>query len=522
MIPPIWWALGCHRDPEAIALPTPPTGSAATGDTAPDTGDPDSDGDGWPDSVDCAPDDPLRHPNNDELCNGLDDNCNGIAELDVDGDGFLDCLECDDFDPDSYPGAPDPIDGVDQNCDGTDGVGTALTNAAHLGQTTSGILGYALSAADLDGDGCDDMLIGAPMNIGPNSASVSLRMGCSDGALVVRQDGGYAGLSLAMRENTILTSEPAYGVGRARLFDASFAPGVDPLLELEADGTNRTDVVTLLGSPPSWVLTTGGPWLSPMHLNLVSTDHRGTVSLYEHQPDVRIWTDNYFPYVGKTSDVGDRDGDGNVDVALGVPDPAVNSVYFFPEVYAAHVDDAPESWRGDAYTLPGFGIAGDADLDGDGLVDALTWSPEAPGQELGAGRVFVTPWLGPGEHTLETDAPARIEGEFDRDLTGAAMTAADLDGDDIADLVVGAPSDWVYTNSPGKVLVFRGPLAGTYTVDDADRLWVGEHFGDHAGTSVALGDFDGSGQRDIAVGAPFAQGDAEIAGGAVYILWDPL
>ncbi|MEZ4239373.1 MAG: putative metal-binding motif-containing protein [Myxococcota bacterium] len=501
-------AVGCQAAPEAVVLPAPPA-DTSVGDTARDTGDPDSDGDGWPDSVDCAPDDPLRHPNNDELCDGLDDNCDGIPELDVDGDGYLDCLECDDFDPDSYPGAPDPIDGVDQNCDGTDGVGTALSDAAYLGASYRGILGYALAAADLDGDGCDDLLMGAPQDVQvPSESYVAKRAGCSDGTLVIRQDADYVGLSIAMREGFVLYSQWG-GAGRALLFDDTFAPGVDPLLDLEADGTNRTDVVTLLGSPPSWILATGGPWLSPMHLNLISTEHRGTVSLYEHQPDVRIWTDSWFPYVGKVGDVGDRDGDGNVDVALALIDPAVNSVSFFPEVYAAHVDDAPERWLGEVGTLPGFGLAGDADLDGDGLVDALSFSPEAPGEEPRAGRVFVTPASDPVSTSLVTHAPPDHRGEFERDLSGMAMTAADLDGDDIADLVVGAPSDWALHRQP--VLVF-GPLAGTYTVDDADRS-AREHFGDHAGTSVALGDFDGSGQRDIAVGALFAQGDAEICQG---------
>jgi hypothetical protein len=74
----------------------------------------------------------------------------------------------------------------------------------------------------------------------------------------------------------------------------------------------------------------------------------------------------------------------------------------------------------------------------------------------------------------------------------------------------------------GKVMVFAGPLSGTYTAADADRLWVGEGIGDHAGTGVALGDFDGSGRGDVAIGAPFAPGLADIAGGAVYLLHDPL
>jgi hypothetical protein len=220
--------------------------------------------------------------------------------------------------------------------------------------------------------------------------------------------------------------------------------------------------------------------------------------------------------------MGDRDGDGAVDLAYGMPDPAIDAVYFFPQVYEAHVDDAPEVWTGEPGSHTGFRTGGDADLDGDGRVDALSQSATGEGEEPNSAVVYVVPWFGPGQYSLTDDAPARIDGEFTEDGTGAAMVGADLDSDGFDDLAVGAPGDWSYVIRAGKVMVFAGPLSGTYTAADADRLWVGEHLGDHAGRSVALGDFDGSGRGDVAIGAPFAAGAADEAGGAVYILYDPL
>ena len=41
----------------------------------------DSDGDGWGDDVDCAPFDPYTHPQAMEICDGIDNNCDGQIEM---------------------------------------------------------------------------------------------------------------------------------------------------------------------------------------------------------------------------------------------------------------------------------------------------------------------------------------------------------------------------------------------------------------------------------------------------------
>ena len=85
----------------------------------------DTDGDGWTDYCgDCDDDDATTYPGADELCDTLDNNCDGVVdEVDVDEDGFLDgdCGgdDCDDASADSFPGAPELCDGEDNDCDGT-------------------------------------------------------------------------------------------------------------------------------------------------------------------------------------------------------------------------------------------------------------------------------------------------------------------------------------------------------------------------------------------------------------------
>ena len=81
----------------------------------------DSDGDGTTACAgDCDDGDAFVFPGAPELCDGDDNDCNGAADdLDADGDGASACfLDCDDADPAVHPGAPELCDDVDQDCDG--------------------------------------------------------------------------------------------------------------------------------------------------------------------------------------------------------------------------------------------------------------------------------------------------------------------------------------------------------------------------------------------------------------------
>ena len=104
----------------------------------------DEDGDGFLSDEDCDDSNSQINPNTPELCDGIDNNCDGnidedvlstfYADSDEDGfgspnisieacspsDGFVSIgTDCNDSDANTYPGAEELCDGVDNNCDDT-------------------------------------------------------------------------------------------------------------------------------------------------------------------------------------------------------------------------------------------------------------------------------------------------------------------------------------------------------------------------------------------------------------------
>lgn len=244
----------------------------------------------------------------------------------------------------------------------------------------------------------------------------------------------------------------------------------------------------------------------------------GTVAMqpdggFEYTPPAGFLGDDEFGYVARDDAGGTAAALVRVTVGpvmVGLGDVAAGSHGFV--IDGAALDD--ES---------GFAVSGGGDVDGDGLDDLLVTSVLAAG---GAGRAWVVFGKTDGAAVDLADVALGtggfvITGELAGDEAGhAAAIVDDVDGDGLADVLLGAP----LAGAAGRAYLVHGKADGL-AVDLADVamglggfVLEGDGGGEDAGTAVAgAGDVNGDGLGDLAVGAP--EGGPIPSGGRTYVVF---
>ncbi len=357
----------------------------------------------------------------------------------------------------------------------------------------------ATSLGDLDGDGTTDIAVGAP---GDDADTI----GTGDVFVIfLNPDGtvkGTANLDGDTRNVPTLAGGSHFGNGVANAGD------------LDGDGT--TDIA--VGAPG---IFTRADLAGQVYLLLMNPDGtvKGTTTIDDGTPNgPSLDAGDHFGY--SIAGLGDIDGDGAAELAVGTY--GDDTVHIISISDAASAGDGlvkntgeiqgrtivPPSAENDNF---GWAVAGIGDLDGDGTTDIAVGGPGrfVGGSDLG--EVYVL--LMNSDGTVK--AKAKIDGDAPNvpaleigDRFGSSVTSlGDLDGDGTTDIAVGAPGHVLGSSSTGYVYVMflnpDGTVKNTVRIDGSTPNGPGLASDDRFGESVtSLGDLDGDGTTDIAVGAP--------------------
>jgi hypothetical protein len=222
--------------------------------------------------------------------------------------------------------------------------------------------------------------------------------------------------------------------------------------------------------------------------------------------------------LGDALDLVDLDGDGADELIVGAPSfSGPGGVYVFPGTVRGETgfpgvgSDALATLEGVSYgDWTGARLA-HGDLDGDGIADLLIpWSSS----EGGGVRAVYSPVSG-------TIGLEDADAVWDLTTGGgvASITAVDVDADGAVEVMMGVPSDSTKAPRAGAVFVMPG-TPGPHSLADAWATYLGMGEAEHAGTSLATGDFDGDTRVDLAVGASrYDAGGVESSTGAVYLVY---
>ena len=386
--------------------------------------------------------------------------------------------------------------------DGGIEIDLSLADAKLVGEEPDDSAGFdAAAAGDVNGDGYDDLFLGAPANDagGDNAGAAYLVSGPVTGRFDLS------------RSNAVLVGETTNDLVGEALAGAG---------DVNADGYDDLIVGSRLHNAREGIAYLAlGPVSGTRDLSLADASLLGELSGSQTGYDV--------------SGAGDTDGDGYDDVLVSTgltpPGPGHRFVYVVrgPVTGAFDLGFADAVVEIDAgSTFDDTYVAEAGDVNGDGLGDLLIGSPYDSEVADGAGAAYLAygPVSGTGGAPLWD---AKLLGEEVGDLAGRGIAGGgDVDGDGNDDLLIGAWGNDRGGDSAGAAYLVLGPVHGTRDVARAaDATLLGTNAGaaEHAGgymVSIA-GDVDLDGRADMLIGAPY-NSQVFLFAGAAYLVLSPV
>jgi hypothetical protein len=318
--------------------------------------------------------------------------------------------------------------------------------------------GFALAVGDFNSDGKDDLAVGVPFENHSSSTNAGLVH-------------VFLGSNLGLGFTTPITihQDTANVSGNAEsndLFGSALAAGnfgQDPSDDLaigvpgdEVDGRNSAGSVNVLYGDVGTGLSVNNEQRWHQNSGLEGESESG---------------DEF----GSALAVGDFDSDGRDDLAVGVPNENVGSTRNAGAVNTIYGSNSGLTTSGNEY-----------------------WN----------------------QNTSDVKDTAQEDDNF-----GYALAAGNFDGDAEDDLAIGVPGETFSSFSEaGLVNVLYGSGSGLSASrddvwnQDSSNIDGAPHDNERFGSSLSIGDFDGSGEADLAIGVPFDEENSNDAG-AVNVIY---
>jgi hypothetical protein len=533
-------------------------GLMACGEKEPTDSDPvvtDEDGDGY-DGVDhggddCDDSDSAIHPDADEVCDDVDNNCDGTADedsaidadtwyQDADADGYgsdvtvTSCTQpsgyvaepndCDDSEALSYPGNVELCDEIDNNCNGavdevsaedaptwyTDNDDDGFGDPNYPYTSCEAPEGYVADSTDCDDTNADTNTDGVEVCDGAdNDCDGTVDEDDASDALTwwVDADGDGHGVDSA---STVACDEPsgfADNTDDCDDTDGSISPdGIEICDEVDNDCDGTTDEPEAIDAS-TWYYDADNDSYGDAARAETACVH--TAGYVNDATDCDDDASGVNPGATESCNDIDDDCDGTID-----EDDASDALTWYADDDSDGYGDAADSTN--ACTEPSGYVSDDTDCDD---TEATT--------HPGADEICEDSVDNDCDSTLDecaiqgdldgTDAWASLLGETAYDYAGTVVAGlGDVDGDGDDDFAVGAPG-YDASSNEGRVYVFYGATSAT-SLASADVTYTGDtaYSGLGLATSIEGGDLTGDGTNDLVLGAESWDGEAT-NGGAIYL-----